>query len=44
MDFILANKITFYKNTYLKKVFNYYDIINYKSISFPMNLVVANLL
>lgn len=44
IDYILKDKITFCKNIYLKKVFDYFDMTNYKPTSLPINPRVANFL
>lgn len=42
VDYILENKIILCQNTYLKKIFNCFDMIDWKPISLPIKLGVAN--
>lgn len=44
VDYILDNKIIICQSTYLKKVFDCFNIANYKSASHPINPKVANFL
>ena len=42
VDYILRDKITLCQNTYLKKIFDYFKMTNYKPTSLYMNLRIAN--
>lgn len=42
MDYILRNKITLCQRTYLKKIFNCFDMIDCKPANLPMKLGVTN--
>ena len=42
MDYILEDKITLYQSTYLKKVLDHFNMIDYKPASLLMNPGVAN--
>lgn len=44
IDYSLKDKITFCQNTYLKKVLDYFNMIDCKPTNFFMNLRVTNLL
>lgn len=44
VNHVIRKKITLYKNTYFKKIFDRFKMTDYKPVSIPMNPGIGNLL